>query len=710
MIVDYVYLFADEINAQRNIKEYFMKAIGNKNYVLNLRKKNVLLLLALSYVGFVQAEHLDADQVIVTSVHTTEPLVIQTDPRIPRQPLPSHDGADYLKTIPGFSVMRKGGSDGEPVLRGMAGSRLNVLVDGQNVLGGCSMRMDAPTSYIFPEAYDKLKVVKGPQTVLYGPGASAGSVMFERSISFLKEPGYKGRASLLVGSFGRNDEVADVKAGNEQFYIQGVATNSRSGDYKDGNGNDVHSSYKRYSGNLALGLAIDENTKLELSAAYSDGWASYADRAMDGTKFQRENFALRFEKSKISNVINKISFQISQNDIDHVMDDYKLRTPGTMGWARLKHKTNNVKLSSDLILSKNTDLTVGLDFQSSQHEKGFGKNLMAAMMGMPSSSPMTDDSKFQQIGLFGEVRHQIYEDTRVIAGYRADFWDAKDKRSLSASDTGGKSRSDTLSSAFGRFEKDLTIPVTLYAGLGHAERFPDYWELIPNHRSGTVDSNSAFLVTKNEKTNQLDIGFLSHYEKLNLSSSLFYNKINDFILIDNRSGYVAAMSMYSSTRNVDAHTYGGELDLTYKIDDAWKTNASVAYVKGRNETDGLDLAQLPPLEGRLGLNYDNKTWFAGGLFRLVSEQNNYSIGQGNIAGKDIGRSSGFGIFSMHAGWRPSANSVVTAGVDNLFDKTYAEFISRSGSNGMGGAIAGYNQTTRVNEPGRTFWLKGTINF
>ncbi|NNE39244.1 MAG: TonB-dependent receptor plug domain-containing protein, partial [Gammaproteobacteria bacterium] len=70
-----------------------------------------------------------------------ESLVVDTDPKAPRQPLPAHDGADYLKTIPGFSVIRKGGTDGDPVFRGMAGSRLSMLVDGENILGGCGMRM-----------------------------------------------------------------------------------------------------------------------------------------------------------------------------------------------------------------------------------------------------------------------------------------------------------------------------------------------------------------------------------------------------------------------------------------------------------------------------------------------------------------------------------------------------------------------------------------
>jgi len=80
-------------------------------------------------------------------------------------------------------VIRKGGTDGDPVFRGMAASRVNVLVDGEQLLGGCGMRMDPPTAYVFPEAYDRIVVVKGPQTVLRGPGNSAATVSFERTCS-----------------------------------------------------------------------------------------------------------------------------------------------------------------------------------------------------------------------------------------------------------------------------------------------------------------------------------------------------------------------------------------------------------------------------------------------------------------------------------------------------------------------------------------------
>ena len=108
---------------------------------------------------------------VVTAVAPSSPLTIVTNPKDPRQPVPASDGGDYLKTIPGFALIRNGGTNGDPVLRGMFGSRLNILTNGGMMLGACPGRMDAPTSYISPETYDQLTVIKGPQTVLWGPGA-----------------------------------------------------------------------------------------------------------------------------------------------------------------------------------------------------------------------------------------------------------------------------------------------------------------------------------------------------------------------------------------------------------------------------------------------------------------------------------------------------------------------------------------------------------
>jgi iron complex outermembrane receptor protein len=194
--------------------------------------------------------------------------------------------------------------------------------------------------------------------------------------------------------------------------------------------------------------------------------------------------------------------------------------------------------------------------------------------------------------------------------------------------------------------------------------------------------------------------------------------VNDFILIQGNvskpgatavapMGMMTAGAMGATTarkatvsRNVDASTWGAEATVTWDIRRALRLDASAAYVRGRNETDRRPLAQLPPLEGRIGLAYAAERWSAGALTRLVAAQGRYAIDQGNIVGLDLGRTASFAVFSANGGWRVTRGARLSFGLDNVFDTTYAEFISRGGA-----AVPGFVPTTRVNEPGRTGWIK-----
>ncbi|QWD79182.1 TonB-dependent copper receptor [Polynucleobacter sp. MWH-Spelu-300-X4] len=644
--------------------------------------------------------------VVVTATTMSSPLIVEMDPKVPRQPLPAHDGADFLKSIPGFNIMRKAGADGEPNFRGMGGSRVNILADDQNIYGGCGQRMDAPTAYIFPEIYDKVTVIKGPQTVLYPGYGSAATVRFEKEQKIYEQLGYDVHASGLVGNFGRHDEVIDANVGDKSYFANFTSSNSSADDYKDGSGQQVHSKYHRYSAGATLGLTPDHNQRFELSAGRSDGYAAYADRSMDGTKFLRENVSGKAQIKNISDLVQKLELQLSRNTIFHTMSEAMRGNPSS--YMDVTHDTNAARMVVDLSFSKNTSAKVGLDYSEAIH----AGNMPG--MGMPN---LIDDSKFKNTGLFAEVTKQLSVDQKLIGGYRGDFWSVTDKRSSMSSDTSGQTRNDLTHSAFARLEESLQVISNsiAYVGLGRSERMPDYWELISNRRDGSTNqmssmsanTHSALNSTKTEKTYQLDSGLIYQSSKFNLSGSLFYNKIKDFILVDSRISpdYVSGVYMTPSSRNIDAHTYGTELSAGYLLSTTLKFNSSLAYVKGRNETDGLPLAQISPLEGRLALNYDDKQYSYGALLRLVAPKNDVAVNQGNISGKDVAKSSGFSVFSLNAGYRPNKKILIAVGVDNLFDKTYAEFISRSGS-----VITGYTQTTRVNEPGRTTWLKATVAF
>lgn len=76
-----------------------------------------------------------------------------------------------------------------------------------------------------------------------------------------------------------------------------------------------------------------------------------------------------------------------------------------------------------------------------------------------------------------------------------------------------------------------------------------------------------------------------------------------------------------------------------------------------------------------------------------------------VSNPDRETTGGFSVFSLNAGWKPMKALQLTAGIDNVFDKLYAEHLSRGGS-----AVAGYTTTTRVNEMGRSLWLSANLSF
>ena len=209
--------------------------------------------------------------------------------------------------------------------------------------------MDAPTAYIFPEIYDKVTVIKGPQTVLYPGHGSAATVRFERDQKVYDKPGYDVYASGLVGSFGRHDELIDANVGNKDYFASFTGSNTHSQDYKDGSGNRVHSQYSRYSASSTFGLTPDNNKRFEVSASRSDGYAAYADRTMDGTKFLRENVAGRGQIKNISDLVEKLEFQVSRNTIFHTMSE-SMR--GGTAYMDVTHDTNALRTTARLLPSR----------------------------------------------------------------------------------------------------------------------------------------------------------------------------------------------------------------------------------------------------------------------------------------------------------------------------------------------------------------------
>ena len=623
--------------------------------------------------------------VTVTGTQQQKANRVTFNPKAALQPLPAGDGADLLQSVPNMSIIRKGGSSGDPLFRGLGGSRLSVNADDQFIYGGCGMRMDPPTAYIHPNSFDQVVVTKGPQTVTQGMGLVSGSVQFIRKDPDFTEKPYNINATLTAGSNDRLDGSLEAEFGGKYGYVRTNISHNEADDYKDGDGNRIHSNFKRDSQMLQLGITPTENTTIAGTYERSRAKVAYADRMMDGSKFDRDAWNIRFTQRNLTPWFSELELRYGKSEIDHVMDTYSLRTIYSDG-KQIKN-ANNPKRNTDTGRLKATfdwdklNLQTGLDYLDdvhvARHERG-GDGY--------SHKPYMPNQSFKQWGIFTEASWQQTDNQRWVTGLRHDQVKAH-YDTARVTDPVLKHQKFNLNSGFLRWERNTDNGLKYYAGFGIAERAPDYWERL----------RSEHKAIRAEQNRQIDAGVIWKRPNLHASVSVFGSDIKDFIMME-RQG------MNFNVRNINASRFGGEAEVKWTFAPNWEVGTSLAYTHGKNRTDGKPLAQTPPLEWNNTLAFDNGKFSAGALWRVVAKQNRYSKGQGNIVGQDIGASSGFGVLSLNAGWKFSKYATLQGGVDNVFNKTYAEFVSRGGDPSAG------TQTMRVNEPGRTAWLRLQAKF
>ena len=623
-------------------------------------------------------------------------LIVHADPKQPTQPIPAVDGAAYLQSIVGFNQIKNGGANGDVTFRGMFGSRIKILTDGTENLGACPSRMDNPASYVSPESYDKITVVKGPQTVQYAHTGSAATVIFEREPEQLTSAKpYRGQASVMLGSYGRLDQNVEAAVGDETKYARLNANRSIADSYQDGAGNTVPSDWEKWNADLALGWTPNEDTWVELKGGKSDGEAVYAGRSMDGSKFARESLGLHVEKKNISEVIKKVEAQVDYSYNDHVMDNFSLRKFNPADGMSMPMASNVARRTLNARVAMTQDwgklqLISGIDSQKNEHTKRSG-----SLMSPYQNKARVGDMDFESYGAFGELSYAFNDQHKLVTGARVD----QAKIDNLATDT---ERKETLPSGFVRIESELAEHVKTYAGLGYVERVPDYWELFSTkyHQS----AGTTFADLENEKTAQFDAGYQYEQGAFKSWASVYAGLIQDYILV----AYTPTGSMgrlEAKSRNIDATIAGAEAGVAYQLTDQIQADISAMYAWGENTTDHTALPQIAPLEGRFNLRYVQEKYNLGLLWRVVAAQDRTSYREGNIIGYDLEDSKGFGTLSLNGTYNIQKDLDLSVGIDNVLNKNYAEHLNKLGSSGFG-----YAATEQFNNIGRNYWARISMKF
>ena len=623
-------------------------------------------------------------------------LIVHANPKQPTQPIPAVDGAAYLQSIVGFNQIKNGGANGDVTFRGMFGSRIKILTDGTENLGACPSRMDNPASYVSPESYDKITVVKGPQTVQYAHTGSAATVIFEREPEQLTSAKpYRGQASVMLGSYGRLDQNVEAAVGDETKYARLNANRSIADSYQDGAGNTVPSDWEKWNADLALGWTPNEDTWVELKGGKSDGEAVYAGRPMDGSKFARESLGLHVEKKNISEVIKKVEAQVDYSYNDHVMDNFSLRKFNPADGMSMPMASNVARRTLNARVAMTQDwgklqLISGIDSQKNEHTKRSG-----SLMSPYQNKARVGDMDFESYGAFGELSYAFNDQHKLVTGARVD----QAKIDNLATDT---ERKETLPSGFVRIESELAEHVKTYAGLGYVERVPDYWELFSTkyHQS----AGTTFADLENEKTAQFDAGYQYEQGAFKSWASVYAGLIQDYILV----AYTPTGSMgrlEAKSRNIDATIAGAEAGVAYQLTDQIQADISAMYAWGENTTDHTALPQIAPLEGRFNLRYVQEKYNLGLLWRVVAAQDRTSYREGNIIGYDLEDSKGFGTLSLNGTYNIQKDLDLSVGIDNVLNKNYAEHLNKLGSSGFG-----YAATEQFNNIGRNYWARISMKF
>jgi len=401
--------------------------------------------------------------------------------------------------------------------------------------------------------------------------------------------------------------------------------------------------------------------------------------------------------------------EIYRTAVDHLMDNYTLRNiPNPDFAAPSESNTSGGRIVGELDSGLGR-WKLGIDTQYNYRDAH--RETRTGVL----QSVLWPGAEIWQAGVFGELTHPLDAADRLVAGLRYDRVSAKaDQQKVNTNPAAAGTSSDVpanlYSTLFGttasdrtenniggllRFEHDLMAANgTVYAGLSRTVRTADATEryiaawmgMAPKVRVGNPGISP-------EKHHQAELGLTLRGASWQSDASVYVNKVSDYILRDRNA---ARNEIY---RNIDATLYGGELNLQYRWSANWSSAFGVAYVHAQNDTDDRPIAQTPPLEGSVSLDYRNDRLGAGAKVHGAATQTRVdTLSSSGKAGDglDARKTPGWAVLDLYGRYHVNDSLDLALGVDNVFDHTYAQHMNLEDGDG---------NTVQVNEPGRAVWLK-----
>jgi len=151
---------------------------------------------------------------------------------------------DLLRGEPGLATAVDGSVGVDPVIRGLKRDQILVLVDGVRVNAMQPPARGSLASYVNVDLIERIEVVRGPGSVLYGAGAMGGVInIITKGGDFRDEPGTTGWSRLGVTSVDSGTRGAfGLTAADQRTVLSLSAAHLNVDDYETGFGEELKDS------------------------------------------------------------------------------------------------------------------------------------------------------------------------------------------------------------------------------------------------------------------------------------------------------------------------------------------------------------------------------------------------------------------------------------------------------------------------------------
>jgi vitamin B12 transporter len=216
------------------------------------------------------------DEVVVTATRVEQPASQALEPiviidRAALEDSLALDVGDVLRFHAGLDLGRTGGP-GQPLslfIRGANSDQSIVMIDGVRINSGTQAL--APLVNLSPELFDRIEIVKGPRSAIYGTDAIGGVVNL-----ITRTDGASGADLMLgYGRYGTGEFAVDGNYTANGTNVQAALTGQQSAGFPTFAADTQNSAYKNLSGTAAITTHLGG---AELGARYyeSTGATQYA--------------------------------------------------------------------------------------------------------------------------------------------------------------------------------------------------------------------------------------------------------------------------------------------------------------------------------------------------------------------------------------------------------------------------------------------------